>query len=64
MTTLAEHAQLLEWFWEVVGGMEVEDQAKVLAFACGNCRVPAAGFAALQARPVASLRACVSYIHK
>ena len=42
-----EHAQLRDWFWRSVDGMDLERRAKLLAFACGTGRLPAAGFSAL-----------------
>ena len=45
---LSEHPHLYKWFWQVVGAMDVESQAKVLAFACGNSRLPANGFKGLR----------------
>ena len=45
---LSNYPRLHEWFWQVVGAMNVESQAKVLAFACGNSRLPAHGFKDLE----------------
>ena len=44
-----EHAQLRDWFWRSVDGMDLERRAKLLALACGTGRLPAAGFSALRA---------------
>ena len=42
-----EHERLRGWFWACVGAMDLECRAKLLAFACGTGRLPAAGFSAL-----------------
>lgn len=43
----AGNTQLGEWFWEILRQMDVEERAKVLAFACGSGRLAAGGFASL-----------------
>ena len=40
--------KLREWFWAAVKEMEVDQRARLLSFACGSGRLPAAGFKALR----------------
>ncbi|OQR99391.1 HECT E3 ubiquitin ligase [Achlya hypogyna] len=42
-----EKAAVLEWFWDVVAGLSVHDQAKLLQYATGASRVPVQGFKGL-----------------
>ena len=46
-TLTGEYAELREMFFAVLGRMDVEERAKVLSFACGSGRLPAAGFKGL-----------------
>jgi hypothetical protein len=48
LTTEPQHEALREWWWEVLADMDLERRAKLLAFACGNSRLPAGGFASLR----------------
>ncbi|CAM9364335.1 unnamed protein product, partial [Hapterophycus canaliculatus] len=40
--------QIVKWFWEVMGGFETEQLARVLQFVTGTSGVPSQGFAVLQ----------------
>ena len=42
-----EYAELRAMLFAVLGRMDVEERAKVLSFACGSGRLPAAGFKGL-----------------
>ena len=43
------HAALRGWWWEVLEhDLDLEQQAKLLAYACGSSRLPAGGFGALR----------------
>lgn len=39
---------VIRWFWQVVEGMDKEDQARLLQFVTGTSKVPLEGFKALQ----------------
>jgi len=43
----AGSAQVVEWFWEVIGDMPSDARAKLLYFVTGSSRLPAAGFGGL-----------------
>lgn len=47
---LLEKKQIVKWFWEVMGGFETEQLARVLQFVTGTSGVPSQGFAVLQVR--------------
>jgi len=40
--------RVVQWFWEIVRGLEQENKAKLLQFVTGTAGVPVQGFAALQ----------------
>eukprot|EP00808_Paulinella_micropora_P000668 g45357.t1 len=42
------HKDIQQWFWEVVEALDMEQRAKLLAFVCGNARIPAEGFKSLR----------------
>ncbi|OQS03811.1 HECT E3 ubiquitin ligase [Thraustotheca clavata] len=42
-----EGAQVLKWFWEVVGELSSDEQAKLLQYCTGSGRVPVQGFKGL-----------------
>lgn len=43
-----DYKPVCEWFWDIVGEMEMERQARLLQFVTGTAGVPARGFSALQ----------------
>lgn len=44
------NSELGDWFWRILREMDVEERAKVLAFACGSGRLAAGGFGSLEPR--------------
>lgn len=42
------YLKIVKWFWEVMGGFEKEQLARVLQFVTGTSGVPSQGFAVLQ----------------
>ncbi|KYQ92994.1 putative E3 ubiquitin-protein ligase [Tieghemostelium lacteum] len=40
-------SSVIEWFWEVVEEMEIEDRIRLLQFVTGNARLPPSGFQGL-----------------
>lgn len=44
----AGNHKIVKWFWEVMGGFETEQLARVLQFVTGTSGVPSQGFAVLQ----------------
>lgn len=54
------YRQIVKWFWEVMGGFETEQLARVLQFVTGTSGVPSQGFAVLQVRPTAFIFCCSS----
>lgn len=51
---------VIQWFWEIVRGLDKEDLALLVQFVTGTSRVPLEGFKALQvhARSLTLARAC------
>eukprot|EP01039_Chlorochromonas_danica_P003256 gene3256-3567_t len=48
--------KVVQWFWEVVKGLESDQKAKLLQFVTGTSNVPAQGFAYLQGNDNGSIR--------
>ena len=44
-------SKTIQWFWEVVQGLDKEDLALLVQFVTGTSKVPLDGFKALQVRP-------------
>ena len=43
-----DYIPVCKWFWDIVGEMEMERQARLLQFVTGTAGVPARVFSALQ----------------
>lgn len=43
-------APVIQWFWEIVRGLEKQDTALLVQFVTGTSKVPLEGFKALQVR--------------
>ena len=56
--------KIIEWFWQTVSDFTAEERAKLLQFATGTSRVPAAGFGALQSYDGNLRLFCITSVEK